>query len=196
MDKESFDKLFAWLGADRKEAAAKYEKCRRALIDFFRNKGCKHANECADAAFDRVIEIIGGGRMGERKDPVSYLLRVAHFVRLEYLRHPASFIGDPGALQDSQADDAPESEAEQFSQHRQDCMQNCLQNLPPESRELVTRYYEIRTAPERANTKVKMLEALAQSYQKTANALRIEVHRMRAEKLKPCLENCVKNFLE
>ena len=194
MNKDSFDKLFAWLGADRKEAAAKYEECRRALLEFFRHKGCKHSEECADATFDRVGAIIDGGRMGERKDPVSYLLRVAHFVRLEYLRNPASLIGDPGELPDSQPNG--DGEDERLSQRRQDCMQNCLQNLPSESRELVTRYYEIRTAPERANTKVKMLETLAQSYQKTANALRIEVHRMRAEKLKPCLENCVKNFLE
>jgi DNA-directed RNA polymerase specialized sigma24 family protein len=135
--------------------------------------------------------------MGERKDAVSYLLRVAHFVRLEYLRHPASFIANPGELSDSQPDDdAQESEDNWLDQRRQECMQSCLQNLPPKSRQLVTRYYEIRTASERANTKVKMLEALAQSYQKTANALRIEVHRMRGEKLKPCLENCVKNFVE
>lgn len=193
MNKESFDKFFAWLGADRKEAAAKYEDCRRALLEFFRHKGCKHTDECADAAIDRVVEILDGGRMGERKEPVSYLLRVAHFVRLEYLRNPASLIGDPGELRD---DDAEESEDEEFSQRRQDCMQNCLQNLPPESCELVTRYYEIRTATERAKTKVKMLAELAQRHQKTENALRIEVHRLRAEKLKPCLENCVKKFIE
>jgi DNA-directed RNA polymerase specialized sigma24 family protein len=197
LDKDSFDKLFDWLGADRKAAAAKYEECRRTLIDFFRNKGCKHSEECADATIDRVVEIIHGGRMGERKDAVSYLLRVAHFVRLEYLRHPATFIANPGELLDSQpADDAQESEDDGLDQRRQECMQSCLQNLPPESRQLVTRYYEIRTAPERANTRVKRLEALAQSYQKTANALRIEVHRMRSEKLKPCLENCVKNSFE
>jgi DNA-directed RNA polymerase specialized sigma24 family protein len=193
VNKDSFDKLLAWLDADRKEAATKYEDCRRALLDFFRHKGCKHAEECADATIDRVVEIIAGGRMGERKDAVSYLLRVAHFVRLEYLRNPASLIGDPGELK---ADDPQEDENEELSQRREDCMQNCLQNLPPESRDLVTRYYEIRTASERANTKVKRLEALAQSYQKTANALRIEVHRLRAEKLKPCLENCVKKFIE
>jgi DNA-directed RNA polymerase specialized sigma24 family protein len=197
LDKNSFDKLLAWLGADRKAAAARYEECRRALIDFFRNKGCKHSDECADVTFDRVVEIILGGRMGERKDPESYLIRVAHFVRLEYLRHPASFIANPGELWDSRPDnEAQESENNRLDQRRQECMESCLQNLPLESRQLVTRYYEIRTAPERANTKVKMLEALAQSYQKTANALRIEVHRMRTEKLKPCLENCVKNFAE
>ncbi len=197
MDKEAFDKLLAWLGADRKSAAEKYEECRRALIDFFQIKGCKHSDECADATFDRVVEILLGGRMGERKDAVSYLLRVAHFVRLEYLRNPASLISNPGELQDSQPDDdLQESEDEWLAQRRHDCMEKCLQDLPPESRELVTRYYEIRTAPEKAKKKVKMFEELAQVRHKTENALRIEVHRMRTEKLKPCLENCVKNFIE
>jgi DNA-directed RNA polymerase specialized sigma24 family protein len=197
LDKDSFYKLLAWLDADRKAAAAKYEECRRTLIDFFRNKGCKHSDECADATFDRAGEIILGGRMGERKDAVSYLLRVAHFVRLEYLRHPASFIANPGELQDSQPDDAAqESEDEWLDQRRHECMQKCLQNFPPESRELIMRYYEIRTAPEKAKQKVRMFEELAALYHKTHNALRIEVHRMRAEKLKPCLEECVKNFIE
>ncbi len=132
--------------------------------------------------------------MGERKDPVSYLLRVAHFVRLEYLRHPTSFIGDPGDLRND--DDVQESEDEWLVQRRQECMEKCLQYLPPKGRELITHYYEIRTAPEKAKKKVKMLEELAQLHHKTENALRIEVHRMRAEKLKPCLENCVKNFIE
>lgn len=197
MDKESFDKLLAWLDADRNAAAAKYEGCRQALIDFFRNKGCKHSDECADATFDRVGEIILGGRMGERKDAVSYLLRVAHFVRLEYLRNPASLVSDPGELRDLQPEHhQQESDAEWLVQRRHECMEKCLQNLTSESRELVTRYYEIRTTPEKAKKKVKRLEELAQLYHKTHNALRIEVHRMRAEKLKPCLENCLKNFVE
>lgn len=197
MDKQSFDNLLVWLNAERKAAAAKYEECRQALIDFFRNKGCKHTDECADATFDRVINIILGDRMGERKDPVSYLLRVAHFVRLEYLRNPASLIGNPGDLRDLQPDDhAQESEEEQLAEHRQECMEKCLRDLPNEGRELVSRYYEIRTAPERAKKKVKKLEELAKLYNKTHNALRIDVHRMRNEKLKPCLADCLKNFIE
>ncbi|MGH7450947.1 MAG: hypothetical protein ACRENG_06365 [bacterium] len=192
MDRDSFDKLLAWLSADRKVAAAKYEECRRALIDFFQNKGCKHSDECADATFDRVVEILLGGRMGERKDAVSYLLRVAHFVRLEYLRNPASLIGDPGKLRDD--DDMQEGEDEWLVQRRQECMEKCLQGLPIESRELVTHYYEIRTTPEKAKKKVEKLEELAKLHHKTPNALRIEVHRMRTEKLKPCLDECLKKL--
>lgn len=192
MDKDSFDKLLAWLDADRNGAGAKYEKCRQTLIAYFRKEGCKHSDECADATFNRVVEKLLSGKMGERKDAESYLKRVAHFIRLEYFRNPANRIGDPEKLRD---DDMQASEDQQLTQAHQECMQKCLQNLHPESRELVTRYYEIRTAPERAKTRVKMLEALAQSYQKTPNALRIEVHRIKAEKLNPCLERCLKNFL-
>jgi len=203
LDQVSFDQLLAWLDPDdardpnRKGAANKYEVCRQALIEFFRNKGCKHADECADATFDRAVEILLGGRMGERKEPVSYLLRVAHFVRLEYLRNPASLIGDPGELRDSSAeDDTNASENEWLEQRRHECMQQCLQKLSPEARELVTRYYEIRTMAEKAKKKVQKLEELAKLSDKTPNALRIEVHRMRAEKLKPCLEDCFKKFID
>ncbi len=127
LDKESFDKLLAWLDADGKAAAAKYEACRHTLIDFFRKKGCKHSEECADATIDRVVEIIMGGRMGERKEPVSYLLRVAHFVRLEYFRDPASLIGDPEAWQNPQlGEDAQANDDEWLAQRRQECMEECL----------------------------------------------------------------------
>lgn len=197
MEKESFDQLLAWLGADRKAAAQKYEECRQSLIDFFQRKGCKHADECTDATFDRAVQILLGGRMGERKDPVSYLLRVAHFVQLEYSRNPARLVDNPGELLDSLAKEDPnESEKEWLEQRRHKCMQQCLQNLSPADRELVTRYYEIRIIKEKAKKKKQKLEELAKLSDKTPNALRIEVHRIRAEKLKPCREDCVKKIIE
>jgi len=197
LDKASFDKLLTWLDADRKNAATRYEECRKALIDFFRNKGARHSEECADATFDRVIDIIHGGRMGERKNPVSYFIRVAHFIRLEYLRNPANIIGNPEAQEDWQADNtARETEDEWIAQRRQECMEKCLNALPLDSRELISGYYEIRIASEKAKKKVKNLEEMAKRLQKTPNAIRIEVHRMRSEKLKPCLKACIKNFLE
>jgi hypothetical protein len=197
LDKDSFDKLLTWLGADREAAAQKYEECRQKLIDYFQEKGCKHANECADATFDRVVEIILGGRMGERKEPVSYLLRVGYFVSKEYFRQPIKFSANSEALLDSLSDDdAQESEDNLLDQRRQECMGKCLQALPAENLELIRKYYEIRGATEKAKKKVEMLEALAQSNQKTLNALRIEMHRMKAEKLKPCFDKCIKNFME
>ena len=197
MDKTSFDKLLFWLDEDRESAAAKYEDCRQALIDFFRNRGARHSGECADATFDRVSDIIQGGRMGERKNPVSYFLRVAHFIRLEYLRNPANIIGSSQAQEDWQPDNTfRESEDQWFSERRQECMEKCLNKLPHSSCKLVTGYYEIRIAQEKAGTKVQKLEEMAGRLQKTPNAIRIEVHRLRNEKLKPCMEACINKFLE
>lgn len=197
MDKLSFDKLLAWLAGDRKDAARKYEECRQALIVFFQNKNVRHTEECADATFDRVSEIIRGGRMGERKNPVSYFIRVAHFIRLEYLRNPSNIIGNPRIQEDWQPDNTPrEQEEEWLSQNRQQCMEKCLNSLPHDSRELITGYYAIRIAAEKAKKKVKKLKEMARHFQKTPNAIRIEVHRTRNEKLKPCLEACLKSFLE
>ncbi len=193
MDKESFDKFLAWLDGDRKNAAAKHEECRHALIDFFQKKGCQPSDECADATIDRTVKILLLGKMGERKDPVSYLLKVAHFVRLEYLRNPASLVDQPVEWRHDGDDQT--NDDDWLDQRRRECMEKCLQDLPPEHREIVTRYYEIRTAPEKAISKAKKLEQLAQLHHKSHNALRIEVHRMRSEKLKPCLETCFKNSI-
>src|SRR5262249_58023758 len=67
-----------------------------------------------------------------------------------------------------------------------ECLNQCLQNLPPESLHLITKYHLGEGAMDKARRK-----ELAQSLGIPLNALRIRAYRIRA-----AIEECVRNCLE
>lgn len=173
LTQESFDQLLAWLDPERERAGRKYEEIRRKLIKIFLNRGCQTAEELADETINRVAKRVVDIAPTYSGDPARYFYGVAQKVLREYLRKPPVAIALPAAS-------AAEREAEY------QCLEECMEQLSPQNRDLVLRYYQ---ADKR--TKIENRKELAQRLGIPLNALRIRACRLRATLLE-CIQQCLK----
>jgi len=189
---EAFDKMLAELHPDSEQAGEQYEKIRQKLVKLFEWRGCAHAEECADETFNRVAQKISEGTRIWADDPYSYFHGVALYVLREYWRSAeqatktleeiSQFQGLSVDPEDLLLRDMEQKEKERLLE----CLDKCLQNLPPESLHLITKYHQGEEAKDKARRK-----ELAQSLGIPLNALRIRAYRIRA-----AIEECVRNCLE
>jgi RNA polymerase sigma factor (sigma-70 family) len=190
--REAFERMLAELHPDIDQAGEQYEKIRRKLVKLFEWRGCVHAEECADETFNRVAMRIEAGVSIRTDDPYSYFHGVALNVLKEYWRSAektTKAIEEAPQIQPLSAgpEDLLLREVEQREKERLlECLNRCLQKLPPESLDLITRYHQGEEAPNKERRK-----ELAQSLGIPLNALRIRAHRIRA-----AIEECVRNCLE
>lgn len=176
---ESFDALLAQLDPDRERAGELYEIIRRKLVRLFEWRGCAFPEDLVDETFNRVARRLAEGIELQRA-PYGYFYGVAHLVYKEVLRraareHRALESGDwppPSSL----ADDEPFDE-------RLGCLRRCLQQLPPDQRDLVLQYHQ-------GENNIRNRQALADRMGIPMNALRIRVHRVR-RKLETCVHECL-----
>jgi RNA polymerase sigma factor (sigma-70 family) len=178
LDKESFDRLLAWLDADREQAAAKYERIRRSLIKIFTSRGCPEAEDLADETFNRVARKVGELALTYVGDPALYFYGVAHNVHLEYLRKKSRQIPQilPTYVMPVQnGDREPEYE----------CLESCMEKLPLDNRKLVLQYYQ-----EEKQARINHRKQLAKKQGIALNALRIRAFRIRSL-LQRCVQDCV-----
>jgi RNA polymerase sigma factor (sigma-70 family) len=173
LTQEAFDRLLSWLDANRDEAGRKYETIRTRLIKIFTCRGCHEAEELADETINRVaakLDSIVDEYVG---DPVLYFYGVAHKIHLEYLRRrPVPQVFD---IADSSEEDEKEL----------DCLDDCVQKLAPNQRQLVLDYYQ-----EDKRAKIDHRKELARKMGIALNALRIRAHRIRAT-LQQCVQDCL-----
>ena len=136
---DAFAKLLDRLGDDREQAGEKYEDLRRKLIRFFQWRGAPFPEEQTDESLNRVARKLSEGV--EIKSIGGYCHEVARLVCLESLkghdsrRAPLDEIKLEAATPDT-TDTA--AEKEQWLT----CLEDCLNVLPPESRELISEYYQ------------------------------------------------------
>ncbi len=190
--REAFDRMLAELHPDIERAGERYEKIRQKLVKLFEWRGCPHAEECADETFNRVAQKICEGTSIWTDDPYPYFHGVALYVLKEYWRgaeQTAKTLEEVAQIHGHSVD--PEDllllETEQREKDRLlECLNRCLQKLPPESTHLITRYHQGEEALDKARRK-----ELAQTLGIPLNALRIRAYRIRA-----AIEECVKNCLE
>jgi len=171
-----FDALLAWLDRDRDQAALRYEQIRSRLIRMFVCRGCPSAEELADQTIDRVIRKVVDFADSYSGDPALYFYGVAKNIYREYLRAPLS----TDALPRNAAIAVQQSQSQAL-----DCLEKCLQVLPPETRKLLLSYY--------ANTgqaKIDDRKRLAVELGIDMNLLRIRTHRIRA-RLEDCIKRCI-----
>ncbi len=172
LTQEAFERLLAWLDADRERAGEKYEEVRRRLIKIFTCRGCHEAEDLADEAINRVarrVEEIAATYSG---DPTLYFYGVARKVHLEQLRRkPAS----------------PPQPAKQPGETERDyaCLERCIQQLTDDNRELILQYYQ-----EEKGAKIGLRKRLAEQLGIALNALRIRAYRVRAV-LEKCMQDCL-----
>jgi RNA polymerase sigma factor (sigma-70 family) len=193
---EAFDRLLAELHPDSERAGEQYEKIRRKLVKIFQWRGCALAEECADETFNRVAQKICEGTRLWVDDPYSYFHGVALNVLREYWRSPERLAETLEEMAPSQALSAtPEelllSEMEHVEKERLlECLNQCLQKLPPENLQLITKYHQGEDAPDKVRRK-----ELARALGIPLNALRIRAYRIRVE-IEECVENCLRRRSE
>ena len=177
---ENFQILLDWLDRDRETAGQKYESIRRALIRIFAARGCHEAETLADRTIDRVAEKAPSVVPGYVGEPALYFYGVAHKMMLEWLRVQER-AGRPLRAETVVASSPPEIKNEaEFA-----CLESCLGELPPRSRELILDYYA-----EDKRAKIIRRKKLADDLGITTSALQIRVSRIRS-RLHGCIAKCL-----
>lgn len=173
LTQESFNQLLNWLAPNREQAARKYEEIRSRLIMIFTCRGCYEAEELADETINRVtrrVPDIAGTYTGDQS---LYFYGVAHKVHLEYLRKKP-VLPPPPPVERSEEDEI-----------RYECLEQCMEHLTQENRELLLHYYHGEK-----QAKIDARREFAARLNIPLNALRIRAFRLR-ERLHACVLECM-----
>lgn len=181
----AFDRFLNWLDSDREQAAKKYTAIHQRLITFFDVHRCANSEDLADETINRVIRHGSAPDSHASEDPTALFLKVAHFVRLNYLDTNAKRNGGPPSELLPAPSPSMETEMEE-EELMQRCLERCLQKLAPDKRELVIQYYQ-----EDKQAKIDHRKSLAERFGYSPNALRLQLFRIRKE-LEACVEACLK----
>jgi DNA-directed RNA polymerase specialized sigma24 family protein len=171
---DELEALFAWLDPDRDQAIAKYETIRRGLIDKFIVGSCVDPEALADETIDRVIKRLPEISAVYEGNPISYFYGVARKVLLEYFRKRRR-----------ESRRAPVQTEPRFGEKYYECLESCLDQLEPEKRELIVRYYA-----EQKRAKIESRKVIRSEMSLKADALRVRTFRIRRT-LKQCVFACV-----
>ena len=173
LTQEAFERFLAWLNPNSDKAGQKYEDIRRRLIEIFTCRGCNCPEDLSDETINRVIrkvQEIGDTYVG---DPALYFYAVAHNVHLEYLRKKPN------------VQPAPPTGVDPQREKEYECLEKCMEELPPRSRDLVLQYYQ-----EEKHAKIDLRKQLAIRLGIPLNALRIRACRIRMN-LQACVFQCL-----
>ena len=177
--RQQFTQLLAWLDADPERAGEKYELIRRRLIAIFLNRGCDEAEDLADETINRVaskVAVLKDTYVGE---PKLYFYGVAKKVFMEHLRRCSRRPKPP-----------PPAPSRGEMEPKLKCLDECLEKLNPESRELILGYYG-----EQKQAKITAHKEMGSRLNLNAGTLRARVHRIRG-KLEKCVTECLKRAAE
>lgn len=177
---EAFQKLLFSLDPDVQRAGEIYESIRLTLIKFFDWRGVHFPEECADETFNRIVRKLEAGET--IVDVKTYCHGVARFVLLESLKKPEHKSTN---LENLPPLVAPVQE-EPNSNYRLECFRQCLQALPPETKQLILQYYQ-----DESRAKINNRTMLAEKLGLPLNALRSRAQRIRM-KLEECINKCLK----
>lgn len=175
LTEQQFALLMKWLGSTPEQSGEKYEEIRRRLIAFFLNRQCAEAEDLADETVNRVagrLEEIADSYDGE---PMRYFYGVANNIALEYSRRKRP----PVAVQPP-----PPADAEMEQYH--ECLDECLERLPPKNREIILNYYR-----DKQETEAVPRRELGAQMKLKSGALRVRAYRIRL-KLEQCINECLR----
>lgn len=184
----AFQRLLDWLDEGADSGGQRYLEMRRRLASYFDRKNCPAPDELADETLNRVARRLEEAGAIETDAPAHYCYIVARFVFMEHLRETQK----DGALahelrQQPHADDLAASVSDderKMTEHRLNCLEQCLSKLESLSREIITRYYVGK-----ARVKIERRRALAEELGITTNALSVRACRIR-DKLEACVRQC------
>lgn len=187
---ETFERLLAWLDADRERAGEKYRHIHRTLIQIFVWNRCTDAEAWADEVVDRVVEKLPELAADYKGNPALYFYgvakRAANECRREQFAHePLSPTMDPPAPEVG-SEEEELSEEEKTPSPLGECTAGCMAGLKRAERKLLQRYYLWR-----GQKKIDAHRDLAEEMGLKPGALRVKVHRARA-KLDECIVDCMR----
>ena len=179
---QAFIRLLERLGDDEEQAAQNYEDLRHTLIRSFEWRGAPFPEEHADETLNRLARKLDEGV--EIRNVREYTYSVARLVWLEALKGdhkrkaPLDEINQEPIAADISSETAEKEEC-------LNCLDDCLDALPGESRDLIMEYYvdEKRGRIERRRDLAKRL------------GLRRDALANRAQRLRDKLEQCVTRCL-
>ena len=180
---ESFAKLLACLDTDRERAGEKYEDLRRTLIKFFKWRGAPFPEDHTDETLNRLARKLDEGVT--IKNVGAYCYEVARLVCLEVWK------GNDSRREPWEASqhDSASTKTDDAALERElllDCLDECLNQLPVESRALIIEYYS-----DEKRDQIERRKALAESLGLRQMALASRAQRLR-EKLMRCVTRCLK----
>ena len=176
---ESFDKLLIAFGGNRESGGEKYLEIRHNLTRFFEWRGCSFPEDHADETINRIAKKVDEGEA--ILNPSGYAMGVARLLLLEIIKNrqrEQSALNEMGTASEAYVE--PDD-----SQSRLDCLQNCLQTLSTDNRELILQYYQGEKSEKIQNRK-NLLDRLGIP----VNTLRMRALRLR-ERLQSCVEECM-----
>jgi len=180
LTQQAFDGLLSTLDPDRDTAAGRYLTIRRNLVRLFEWRGCPTPEEYADEAINRCAKKIGEGE--QIRDVPTYCIGIARMLVLEMSRERAK---EARPLEKAPEPHTMPPEPGQDQEFHMECLRRCLEQLPPENRNLILHYYQGDK-----NEKIKTRKGLLQTLGVPASTLRMRALRLR-EALHTCSENCV-----
>ncbi len=186
LTEKSFAGLLDHLDADRARAGEKYEDLRRTLVRFFEWRGAPFPEEHTDEALDRVARRLAEGV--EVTNIGGYSYQVARLVFLETLKGRDGRRIPIATTRLTAAGDAAAEATERET--RLACLDDCLHELPAESRALIVGYYYYR---EDKQGRIQARRALAGRLGLRAEALANRAQRLR-DKLEGCVNACVRKL--
>lgn len=195
LDADSWDALFDFLdaarpakqGADRdREAEARYVEITRKLVFFFTGRACGDAE---DLALETILRVARKCRQigTDYEDRTGYFYGVARNVLHEWQRDSRREATKRESLrQDIDLPFVPDPHSWTEKEAVHACLDQCVTELPPHTRQLIQSYYGADKA-----AKIDSHRKLAEGLGKSVNAVRIEVHRIR-KTLRACVFACLK----
>jgi DNA-directed RNA polymerase specialized sigma24 family protein len=175
----SLDRLLERLGSDRAGAAAEYEAVRGKLTDFFDRRQVPTPDLLADETLDRVARKIEEGQ--DIQHVRAFCYGVARNVLLEWQRNRVA----EGRILAEAAQHWTRQEPQDKIEARVGCLERCLRELPPDSRDLILKYYVGEGAVHLADRK-RLAKSLSVSY----GTLKTRAYRIRVQ-LEACLRRCL-----
>ena len=178
---DNFNEILAWLNPDRDVAGAMYVRLRYDLAKIFTWNRCPDPEGLTDVVFDRVGKKVRQLRQTYEGDPRLYFYGVARNLIKENTKNLKALVSLDGIdLPDSSGSgDELESEAVE------NCLQECLQKLDSEKRELILNYYA-----KDKQAKIDQRTEMARKLGTSVETLRVRVYRLRVM-LEECIERCV-----
>jgi DNA-directed RNA polymerase specialized sigma24 family protein len=176
----AFERLLERLGPDREAAAREYRVVHQRLVQYFDWQGVLAPELLADETIDRVARKLDEGVTVEHLR--AYVYGVGRHVLLEWRRRRAL---EKAADVEPRPSPTELRLAAEAAETRLVCLEQCLREIPRESRDLIVRYYQGQGKSHLKGRKV-LAERLGISYA----TLKTRAHRVRAS-LEGCLRSCL-----
>jgi len=143
------------------------------LIRFFQWNRTEMPEELADEVLDRLARRLNLSSE-QIQDPVRYAVGIARLLLQEQRRKNLRREKALAELQQSSLDADRREQERILQQERAELLQQCLQSLPEQSRELIFRYYDVDEAAD-------YRQQMARAYGISINALRNRALRIRMD---------------